>query len=60
MISLILVLALVGLIVWLVTTYIPMPQAIKNMIIIIVVVLMVLYLIQIFAVDIPVPRLRTH
>jgi hypothetical protein len=39
-------LALIGLAVWLVTTYIPMPDAIKKLIVIAVVVLVVLWLIQ--------------
>lgn len=57
MIGLILTLALVGLIVYLITTYIPMPQPIKTAIIVIVVVCLILYLMGLFGIaDIPLPR----
>lgn len=59
MISIILTLALVGLIVWVVVTYIPMPAPIRTLIIVFVVILLVLWLLQIFGFsDIPVPHLR--
>ncbi len=59
MIGLILTLALVGLIVWLITTYIPMPAPFKTIIYVIVAVCLILYLMSVFGiVDVPVPRLR--
>ena len=59
MITLILTLALIGVLTWAVITYLPMPQGIKNLIVIIVIVLIVLYLIRIIGVgDIPIPTIR--
>ena len=57
MIALILVLALVGFLVYLITTYIPMPQPFKLVIYVIVAVVLILYLMRVFGIaDIPVPR----
>lgn len=57
MIGIILTLALVGVIVWAVVTFIPMPTPIKTLIIAVVVILLVLWLVQIFGfTDIPVPH----
>ncbi len=59
MIGLILTLAFVGLIVYLIVTYIPMPQVVKTVIYVIVAICLILYLAQIFGIgDIPVPRLH--
>ncbi len=59
MIALIIVLALVGLIVYLITTYIPMPPIFKTVIYVIVAVCLILYLMQVFGIaDIPLPRAR--
>jgi hypothetical protein len=59
MIGLILTLAICGLIVWAIITYIPMPPIFKNAILIIVAICVILYLIQAFGVaDIPIPRLN--
>ncbi len=61
MIALVLGLALVGFLVWLITTYIPMPPQIKSLIIIIVVVMIVLYLLQVTGImgwGPPVPHAR--
>lgn len=59
MISLILTIALVGLIVWLVTNYIPMPEPFKRAIVVIVIVFVILWLIQILGIgDVAVPRLH--
>ena len=58
---LILWLALIGLVVWAVTTYIPMPAQIRTLIIIVAVVLIVIWLIQLtglIGVGPNVPRLR--
>lgn len=46
LISLIVVLAVVGLIWWMVTTYIPMPQPIKTIITVIAVVVLCIWLLQ--------------
>ncbi len=59
MISLILTLALVGFILWLVVTYIPMPAPIKQVIIVLVVILLIIYLMGALGiVDVPLPRVR--
>ena len=59
MIQLILTIALLGLVVWLVTTYIPMPAPFKTIIYVIAVVILLLYLIQVFGfVDMPIPHYR--
>ncbi len=59
MIQLILLLAVVGFIVYLITTYIPMPQVIKTVIYVIVAVVLIIYLMGVLGVgDIPIPRLR--
>lgn len=49
-ITLLVTLAIVGFCVWLVTTYIPMPEPIRKAIIVIVVLLLVLYLVRRLAV----------
>lgn len=55
MIMLILTLALLGFVVWLVTTYIPMPQPFKIGIYVIVVVVVIVYLMRVLGIqDIPV------
>ncbi len=57
MISLILGLALVGFLVFLIITYIPMPAPFKQVIVVIVVVMMVLYVLSALGVaDIPLTR----
>ena len=56
MITLVLTLALVGFLVWVVVTYVPMPDLFKKAIIVIVVILMVLYLVRLFGLDIPLTR----
>ena len=54
MISLILTLALVGLIVYLITTYIPMPAIFKTVIYVIVAVVLIIYLMRVLGIaDIP-------
>jgi hypothetical protein len=49
-------LALLGFIVYVVTTKIPMPEIFKQAIIVIVVILIILYLVKLFGFDIPLPR----
>lgn len=57
MVSLILMLAVVGFLVWLIITYIPMPDVFKKVIIAIVVILLILYVLNVFGFhDIPVRR----
>jgi hypothetical protein len=61
MISLIVTLAIIGLIAWAIVTYVPMPQPIKTLIIIVVVVCCIIIVINAFGItnyDLPVPRLR--
>lgn len=59
MISLILTLALVGFLVYLITTYIPMAQPFKTVIYAIVAICVILYLLRVFNIaDIPIPSAR--
>jgi hypothetical protein len=59
MIGLIIALALVGLVLYLIETYIPMDPVIKTVIRIVIVVCVILYLIQVFGIaDLPLPRLN--
>ena len=59
MIGIILTIALVGLVVWLITTYVPMPAPFKQIIMVVVVILLVLWLINVFGiVDIPLGHYR--
>jgi hypothetical protein len=57
-ISLILVLVIVGVVLYLLETYIPMDPAIKTVIRVVVVLVLCLWLIQTFVGDIPLPKLR--
>ena len=58
LISLIVSLAVVGFLLWLVLTYIPMPEPFKMVILVIVVLVLVLWLLQVFGVTGPtVPQL---
>lgn len=57
--TLVVYLALIGLAVWLVTTYVPMPDPIKKLIVVVVVVLIVLWLVQLIGFTGPtIPRIR--
>lgn len=59
LISLVLTLAVVGFILWLIVTYVPMVAPIKNVILVVVVIVVVLWLMQVFGVVGPnVPRFR--
>lgn len=59
MITLILGLALVGLVLYLIETYIPMDPAIKTVIRIVIVVCVIYYLVGLFGIaDLPLPRVR--
>lgn len=59
MISLLLVLIIVGVVLYLVETYIPMSPPIKTVIRVIVVLILCFWLLRLFGVtDLPLPRLR--
>jgi predicted membrane channel-forming protein YqfA (hemolysin III family) len=56
MLALILTLALIGVVVYLIETYLPMPAPFKIAINVIVLVCVVIYLVQLFNLDIPLPH----
>jgi len=56
LIGLVVVLIVVGVLLWLVDTQIPMAQPIKVIIRVVVIVVLVLWLLQVFIGDIPLPR----
>ena len=56
MLALILTLALIGVVVYLIETYLPMPGPFKVAINVIVLVCVVIYLVQLFNLDIPLPH----
>lgn len=62
LIGLIIVLAIVGVLWWLVETYIPMPPPMKMIIRVVIIVVVVLWLLRVFGVlgggDIPIPQMR--
>lgn len=58
LISLILLLVVVGVVLYLIETYIPMSPPIKTVIRVVVVIVLCLYLLQLFVGDVPLPRLR--
>lgn len=59
MIQVLVVLVVVGLVLYLVNTYIPMAAPIKTVLMVVVVLFLCLWLLQIFGItDMPVPRLR--
>lgn len=59
MIGLVVVLIIIGVLLWLVETKIPMDDGIKVIIRVVVLILVVLYLLRVFGVlDVPVPRIR--
>jgi len=59
LLSLLLVLAIIGFIVWLITTYIPMPQPIRVAIIAVAAIAVILTILRAFGVsDIPLPHLK--
>ncbi len=60
MISLVVTLIVIGVLLWLVNTYIPMDPMIKNILNAVVVICVVLWLLNVFGIlghDVPVPRL---
>lgn len=62
MLQIALVIIVVGVLLWLATTYIPMDATIKRILIAVVVICLVLWLLQVFGVlslvNTPVPRLK--
>ncbi len=58
LIGLIVVLIVVGLLLYLAETYIPMAPPLKVILRVVVVLVVILYLLQLFVGDIPLPRLR--
>jgi hypothetical protein len=59
MIGVLLVLVVVGVILYMVETYIPMADPFKMVIRVVVVIFLIFWLMQVFGVmDVPVPRLR--
>jgi uncharacterized membrane protein len=60
LISVLVVLAIFGLVTYLIVTFIPMPAPVKTVIIAIVVLVMVLWLLQTFLGDVHVRPLKLH
>jgi hypothetical protein len=58
LIGLLIVLIIVGVLLWLVETQIPMDPSIKVIIRVVVIIVVVLWLLQIFLGDLQIPRLR--
>ena len=58
MIGLILTLAVIGLLVYLIVTFIPMPQPFRTIIIAIAAIVAIIYLIQVLGFDLPLPHAR--
>lgn len=58
LIELVLILAVVGFLVYLIVTYVPMPEPFAKVIIVFVVVVLVLFLLRALVGDIAIPRLR--
>ena len=56
--TLLIVIALAGLFVWALTTFIPMPAPFKNAIYVISVVVLVLYILQVFGLLATIPNLK--
>ena len=58
MLELILLIALLGFVVYMVVTYVPMPQPFKTAIIVVVALFLVIYVVRLFGLDLPMPRGR--
>lgn len=62
MIQVVAILIVVGVLLWLVTTYIPMDATIRKIIVAVVIICVVLWLLNIFGVlpmaNVPIPRVR--
>lgn len=57
MISLLLTLVIVGVALYLIETYVPMSPPIKTVLRVVVVLILVLWLLRLFGLDVPAPRL---
>lgn len=61
MIGLMLTLAMMGLILYLIITYIPMPPAFRTIILVVAVIILILYLMSVFGIaDMSVPRVSLN
>jgi undecaprenyl pyrophosphate phosphatase UppP len=60
LITIVLVLIVVGVLLWLINTYIPMDRKIKNILNIVVVVVVVIWLLQAFGLMGPLNRIRVR
>jgi hypothetical protein len=58
LVMLILVIALIGFLIYLIVTYIPMPELFRNLIIVLCVIVFVLYLLGLLSGNASLPRLR--
>jgi hypothetical protein len=58
LIQLLLVLVVIGVVLWLIETYLPLSPPIKVIIRVLVVLFLILWLLQVFVGDIPLPRFR--
>lgn len=58
MLELVLLLALLGFVVYMVVTYVPMPQPFKTAIIVVVALVLVIYVVRLFGLDLPLPARR--
>lgn len=58
LISLIVTLAIVGMVLYLVESFIPMPSQMRTVIRAVVILVVILWLVQIFIGDVPLPRFR--
>ncbi len=50
LLTIIIVLAVVGVVLWLVTTYIPMQPAVKNILVAVCIIVLIVWLLQVFGV----------
>jgi hypothetical protein len=53
LVSLIVVITLIGLLTWAITTYVPMPEPIKRILIIVVLLVLILWLLRLFVGHVP-------
>ena len=58
MIELLAILALVGLLAWVLVQLVPMPDAVRTVIIAVAVIACILIVVRAFGIDVPVPQLR--
>lgn len=58
LIEFILIAVVIGLIVWVVTTYLPLPAPFPTIILVVAVVVLLLVLVRAMGFDMPIPRIR--